>query len=109
MVTTNGHGLPEIKIDNSHVKISGSEEAATLMDLIFTSVGLEFNFNMIYKEAYNRCRDDLMCNYYLGGLPSLLNQLSSDHLKHEDGTAYAELKMEEIIEGKNENFHRELL
>ena len=91
MVTTNGHNLPEIKIDNSHVKISGSEEAATLMDVIFTSVGLEFNFNRIYKEAYQRCREDVWCNYNLGGLASLLNQLSSDHLKHENGTAYAEL------------------
>ena len=109
MVTTNGHGLPEIKVDNSFIKISGSEEAATLMDLIFTSVGLEFNFNKICKEAYQRCRDDIMCNYYLGGLPSLLNQLSSDHLKHENGTAYAELQMEEIIEGKDDDFHRNLL
>ena len=85
MVTTNGHGLPEIKIDNSHVKISGSEEAATLMDVIFTSVGLELNFNKIYKEAYKRCRDDVWCDHYLGGLPSLLNELSGDLIQNENG------------------------
>ena len=78
------------------------------MDLIFTSVGLELNFNKIYKEAYQKCRDDVMCNFYLGGLPSLLNQLSSDHMKHENGTDYAELKMQEIIDGDDEDFYRNL-
>ena len=81
IVTNNSHGFSEIQIDKSQIKISGSEEAATLMDVMYTDIGLEFNFNRVYQEAYQRCRADLWCDFNLGGLSSLLNQLSSQILE----------------------------
>ena len=68
MVTTD-NGYPEIKIDNSHVEFSGSEETLTPLELIYTKVAIEFNFNKVFEEAYKRCREDIICNFYLGSLP----------------------------------------
>ena len=74
MVAENSHGLPEIKIDSSHIKISGSQEARTLMDQIHTKVGLELNYDKIFHQAFLRCRDDVWCDFYMGSLASLLNE-----------------------------------
>ena len=68
MVTTD-KGYPEIKIDNSHVEFSGSDETLTPSDLTYTKVAIEFNFNKVFEEAYKRCREDIICNFYLGSLP----------------------------------------
>ena len=106
MVTTD-KGYPEIKIDNSHVEFSGSEETLTPLDLTYTKVAIEFNFNKVYDEAYRRCREDIICNFLLGSLPELLNQLTESTTVG-DQIAFTAEEMEEALDGLKEGMHRKL-
>ena len=107
MVTTD-NGYPEIKIDNSHVELSGSEETLTPLELIYTKVAIEFNFNKVYEEAYKRCRENNVCDILLGSLPELLNQLTDESTTVRDQIVFTADEMEEALDGLKEGMHRKL-
>lgn len=45
------------------MKLSGSEEAAEQMDVTYTEFVLQLNFNTIFQNAYEKCRDDPSCDF----------------------------------------------
>ena len=77
------------------------------MDVMYTDIGLEFNFNRVYQEAYRRCRADIMCDFNLGSLPSFLNQLSSQ-IMEDRGSQEANEFMQASLEDQDETLYRKL-
>ena len=53
LIKNNTYGLPEIKINNSHMKYSGSEDGInSKTDVIYSEVDLRLNFDKLYAEAF---------------------------------------------------------
>ena len=55
---TNSHGLKEIKLDVSDMKLQGSIEHPEKMDEIHTQYTLSINYNKIYEKSFERCVED---------------------------------------------------
>jgi hypothetical protein len=55
-----------------------------MMDVTYTEFALELNFNAIYKKAYEKCRNDTFCDFFIGSQIELINFISLDYIQ-EDG------------------------
>ena len=77
MIETNSHDYPEIKLDPSQIFFSGTEDSPLSMEVISTRFSVEFDYNQIFKEAFENCKADEKCQ---DKIPSklLLTQLISD-------------------------------
>jgi hypothetical protein len=63
MLTYNDHKLLQIELDNSDIQISGSEEAAVLMNVTYTEFALQMNYDAVYKKALDKCKEDTLCKF----------------------------------------------
>ena len=88
------------------IQISGSEEGASLMDITFSPVALEFNSNKIYEEVYWKCRNNTWCDFKLGSDTQLINDMSLDFLSEDNGQEKAENFMNKNLEELSQEFFR---
>jgi hypothetical protein len=108
MVKFNSHDLLQIDLNNSEILISGSEEAPVKMDVTHTSFALQMNFDKVYKKAYDKCRSDTFCNFYLGSEIELINKIALDYIGEDGNTSAANEFMERAIAGNYPDFYRQV-
>lgn len=55
LLHNNTYDLPEIRVNNSFLKYSGSEDGInSKTDVIYSEVDLRLNFDKLYAEAFKR-------------------------------------------------------
>ena len=56
MIRTNSHDYPEIRLNSSSIFFSGSENSPEKMKVISTKFGLQVNYDMVMKDAFEACK-----------------------------------------------------
>ena len=83
MIKTNSHDYPEIKLDSSSIFFSGSENSPEKMNVISTKFGLEVNYDLIYRDAFQRCQQNVTCSQNVPSEISAINLMSAELMKQE--------------------------
>ena len=55
LLKINSHEEPEIARNSSNIRFSGSEDSPEKMTILKTKMAVEFNYDMVYKDAYELC------------------------------------------------------
>lgn len=76
MIYQNSHDFPEIKLNSSKIFFSGSEDSPEKMTIISTKFGLEFDYDKLYKKAFDNCMANETCQQVVPNLVSIANQMS---------------------------------
>ena len=92
MIHQNSHDFPEIKLNSSEIYFSGSEDSPEKMTIIATKYGLEFNFDMLYKAAFDNCMANETCAETVPKLITIANKMSNGRAPDDQGLDLQEKK-----------------
>lgn len=62
MIKQNSHDFPEIQLDPSDIYFSGSEDSPEKMTIISTKFNLLFDYNVLFKDAFDQCMSNFTCS-----------------------------------------------
>ena len=62
MIRINSHDYPEIRLNSSSIFFSGSENSPEKMNVISTKFGLQVNYDMVMKDAFEACKQNFLCS-----------------------------------------------
>jgi hypothetical protein len=85
MIHQNSHDFPEIKLNSSDIYFSGSEDSPEKMTIIATKLGLEFNYDLLYKDAFDNCMANQTCAETVPNLITIANEMSSSIVPDDEG------------------------
>ena len=83
MIRTNSHDYPEIKLNSSSIFFSGSENSPEKMKVISIKFGLELNYNMIIKDAFEACKQNFLCSQQVPSKMSVVNEIALELMNQE--------------------------
>jgi hypothetical protein len=86
----NSHDYPELKLNSSSIYFSGTEDSPEKMTIINTGWAVEFNYNKIYKEAFEACHKNSSCSKVAPSLIEAAMLMSDEIYNLDDGLSYKE-------------------
>ena len=73
MIHQNSHDFPEILLNSSDIYFSGSEDSPEKMTIISTKFDLVFDYNLLFKDAFDGCMANETCSQAVPGLINIAN------------------------------------
>ena len=61
LLKINSHEEPEIALNSSNISLSGSEDSPEKMTIVKTKMAVEFNYDMVFEDAYELCLKNQSC------------------------------------------------